>query len=371
MDHRFPLPAPGRRYPAARPCQRGGRRFRSQRGIRARILCAAAAPPGDDPRSRRQCRDDRRLFQPRLSRSRSPASSRSPTTSAARNSQLNGVKAAVFAAAVDVRWRRGDGARPATTAIALPRRAAARIEVAASACRRCGGWDGSASASSRSTSRGTKLRCCRTIAIGSPASTRSASNATANMASPTSIGWRTASDLGRPRGGRHLADDPPDDPRNLLNLFYEEPDGDRWLPFDRYPRRIVRRIVRGRTRPGGQKRVFLNLCAGLDRLRLPTASTTMATRARHRASSPASSASRACSIRSCGKIRSCSAPRSIRIRSTTRAVRSSAGEAGSRPRPVVRGHVQAALDLRAVVAGRHRHRTLEPSQRLRQKPSTC
>jgi hypothetical protein len=55
----------------------------------------------------------------------------------------------------------------------------------------------------------------------------------------------------------------------ILNLFYEEPDEDRWLPLDRYPRRIVRRIARGRPRPGGQKRVFLNLCAGLDRLGLP------------------------------------------------------------------------------------------------------
>ena len=52
-----------------------------------------------------------------------------------------------------------------------------------------------------------------------------------------------------------------------LNLFYEElPDADRWIPFDRYPRRIVRRIVRGKPSPGGQMRVFLNLCAGLDRL---------------------------------------------------------------------------------------------------------
>lgn len=54
-----------------------------------------------------------------------------------------------------------------------------------------------------------------------------------------------------------------------LNLFYEEPDPDRWLPFDRYPRRVVRRIVRGPSRPGGQTRVFLNLCAGLDRLGVP------------------------------------------------------------------------------------------------------
>lgn len=52
----------------------------------------------------------------------------------------------------------------------------------------------------------------------------------------------------------------------MLNLFYEEPDGDRWLPFDRYPRRVIRRMVRGRPRPGGQTRVFLNLCAGLDRI---------------------------------------------------------------------------------------------------------
>lgn len=51
-----------------------------------------------------------------------------------------------------------------------------------------------------------------------------------------------------------------------LNLFYSEPESDRWIPFDRYPRRFVRRVVRGKARPGGQKIVFLNLCAGLDRL---------------------------------------------------------------------------------------------------------
>jgi glycosyltransferase involved in cell wall biosynthesis len=50
----------------------------------------------------------------------------------------------------------------------------------------------------------------------------------------------------------------------VLNLFYEEPDRDRWLPFDRYPRRIVRRVLRGKSVIGGHKRVFLNLCAGLD-----------------------------------------------------------------------------------------------------------
>jgi hypothetical protein len=51
-----------------------------------------------------------------------------------------------------------------------------------------------------------------------------------------------------------------------LNLFYEEPDDDRWFPYDRYPRRILRRIVRGGQMVGGQQRVFLNLCAGLDQL---------------------------------------------------------------------------------------------------------
>ncbi len=54
--------------------------------------------------------------------------------------------------------------------------------------------------------------------------------------------------------------------RQPLNLFYEEPDPDRWLPFDRYPRRLIRRLVRGPDQPGGAKRVFLNLIAGLDRL---------------------------------------------------------------------------------------------------------
>ncbi len=52
----------------------------------------------------------------------------------------------------------------------------------------------------------------------------------------------------------------------MLNLFYGEPEGDRWLPFDRYPRRIVRRVVRGKPRPGGHARVFLNLRKGLDLL---------------------------------------------------------------------------------------------------------
>jgi glycosyltransferase involved in cell wall biosynthesis len=51
-----------------------------------------------------------------------------------------------------------------------------------------------------------------------------------------------------------------------LNLFYEEPDPDRWLPYDRHLRRVVRRVVRGPAQPGGAERAFLNLVAGLDRL---------------------------------------------------------------------------------------------------------
>ena len=52
----------------------------------------------------------------------------------------------------------------------------------------------------------------------------------------------------------------------VLNLFYEEPEGDRWLPFDRYPRRLARRVIRGPRRIGGQERMFLNLCEGLRRI---------------------------------------------------------------------------------------------------------
>jgi hypothetical protein len=55
----------------------------------------------------------------------------------------------------------------------------------------------------------------------------------------------------------------------MLNLFYNEPDPDRWLPFDRFPRRLIRRAVRGPARPGGQTYVYLNLRAGLDRIGAP------------------------------------------------------------------------------------------------------
>lgn len=57
--------------------------------------------------------------------------------------------------------------------------------------------------------------------------------------------------------------------RGPINLFYEEPDPDRWAPLDRYPRRLIRRLVRGPRQPGGAMRVFLNLKAGLDRIGVP------------------------------------------------------------------------------------------------------
>ena len=54
-----------------------------------------------------------------------------------------------------------------------------------------------------------------------------------------------------------------------LNLFYGEPDPDRWFRHDRHVRRFLRRLVRGKQRVGGQMRVFLNLRAGLDRIGIP------------------------------------------------------------------------------------------------------
>ena len=54
-----------------------------------------------------------------------------------------------------------------------------------------------------------------------------------------------------------------------LNLFYEEPDADRWFKYDRYPRKWVRRIVRGKERPGGVMMIAINLMKGLDKLGIP------------------------------------------------------------------------------------------------------
>lgn len=54
-----------------------------------------------------------------------------------------------------------------------------------------------------------------------------------------------------------------------LKLFYAEPELDRWFPFDRHPRRVIRRLVRGAPQIGGVQRWFVNLCRGLDQLGAP------------------------------------------------------------------------------------------------------
>jgi len=51
-----------------------------------------------------------------------------------------------------------------------------------------------------------------------------------------------------------------------MNIFYQEPDPDRWLPFDRYPRKLIRRIVRGKEKIGGVGQVAINLLKGLDKI---------------------------------------------------------------------------------------------------------
>jgi glycosyltransferase involved in cell wall biosynthesis len=54
-----------------------------------------------------------------------------------------------------------------------------------------------------------------------------------------------------------------------LNLFYSEPDPDRWFKYDHYPRKIIRQLVRGKLRPGGVAMVSINLMKGLDKLGVP------------------------------------------------------------------------------------------------------
>lgn len=54
-----------------------------------------------------------------------------------------------------------------------------------------------------------------------------------------------------------------------LNIFYEEPDPDRWIKFDRYPRRLIRTLVRGKQPAGGVMMVALQLMRGLERLNIP------------------------------------------------------------------------------------------------------
>jgi hypothetical protein len=54
-----------------------------------------------------------------------------------------------------------------------------------------------------------------------------------------------------------------------LNLFYEEPDPDRWIKYDRYPRKLIRRLIRGKQNAGGVATVAINLMKGLDKLGVP------------------------------------------------------------------------------------------------------
>ena len=56
--------------------------------------------------------------------------------------------------------------------------------------------------------------------------------------------------------------------RMTLNLFFEERE-DRWFPGDRHVRPLLRRMLLGKSWISGQRRVFLNLCAGLDRVSIP------------------------------------------------------------------------------------------------------
>lgn len=58
-----------------------------------------------------------------------------------------------------------------------------------------------------------------------------------------------------------------------LNLFYKAPDPDRWIPYDRYPRRLVRWTLEAlnvrEPIPSGQQMVYENLKKGLDRAGIP------------------------------------------------------------------------------------------------------
>jgi len=54
-----------------------------------------------------------------------------------------------------------------------------------------------------------------------------------------------------------------------INLFYEEPDPDRWFKYDSFPRKLVRRLIRGKPKIGGVMMVALELMKGLDKLNIP------------------------------------------------------------------------------------------------------
>lgn len=54
---------------------------------------------------------------------------------------------------------------------------------------------------------------------------------------------------------------------NRFCLYYvHEPKPDRFILGDHYIRPIIRRIIRGKSLPGGVDKVFINLCLGLDKL---------------------------------------------------------------------------------------------------------
>ncbi len=54
-----------------------------------------------------------------------------------------------------------------------------------------------------------------------------------------------------------------------INIFYSEPDPDRWFKYDRYPRMLIRRIVRGKQKPGGVATIAINLLQGFDKIGFP------------------------------------------------------------------------------------------------------
>ena len=56
---------------------------------------------------------------------------------------------------------------------------------------------------------------------------------------------------------------------NKLHIFYEEIQADRWIKYDRYPRSIIRRLIRGKAPVSGVKRWFVNLIHGLDKIGHP------------------------------------------------------------------------------------------------------
>jgi len=58
-----------------------------------------------------------------------------------------------------------------------------------------------------------------------------------------------------------------------LNLFYHSPDSDRWVPYDRYPRKVVREVLYAtgvrKRRPSGHGMTYKNIKKGLDRTGIP------------------------------------------------------------------------------------------------------